>query len=207
MYPRVILPAIASGVMWGIATACWFIANKVLSEPVSFPIVTTIPGAIASLFWGVLIFHEIKVGTRILSFLSFFHLVWFLFDRLCFCVFQILIFNSRLFLSTACFWFLWYLIILNANILYLYLFSGTEEHYHPFCCILCDISRQCACWFFSWLNYLPFSTYTLRQIQYILPISALTLLFSNSLYRKWCFSERLWRIRKISHTLETSFLF
>ncbi|PVD34609.1 hypothetical protein C0Q70_05885 [Pomacea canaliculata] len=73
VYPRVILPAIASGVMWGIATACWFIANKVLSEPVSFPIVTTIPGAIASLFWGVLIFHEIKGRKNIIIlFVAFF---------------------------------------------------------------------------------------------------------------------------------------
>ena len=61
VYPKVILPAIASGIMWAVATGCWFIANKSLSEPVAFPIVTTVPGAIASLFWGVCIFKEIKV--------------------------------------------------------------------------------------------------------------------------------------------------
>ncbi|KAL8587620.1 hypothetical protein ACOMHN_045309 [Nucella lapillus] len=66
VYPRVILPAIASGVMWAIATGCWFEANKALSEPVAFPIITTGPGALASLFWGVCIFKEIKGRRNIL---------------------------------------------------------------------------------------------------------------------------------------------
>lgn len=66
VYPKVILPAVISGVMWGIATACWFVANKALSEPVSFPIVSTGPGAIASLFWGVVVFKEIKGRRNIL---------------------------------------------------------------------------------------------------------------------------------------------
>lgn len=61
IYPQVILPGIVSGILWAIATASWFIANRALSEPVAFPIIATGPGAIASLFWGVLIFHEIKV--------------------------------------------------------------------------------------------------------------------------------------------------
>ncbi|XP_059141079.1 transmembrane protein 144-like isoform X3 [Physella acuta] len=60
VYPTVILPGILSGIMWGIATACWFIANAELSEAVSFPIVSTAPCAIASLFWGVLIFREVR---------------------------------------------------------------------------------------------------------------------------------------------------
>ncbi|XP_076468462.1 transmembrane protein 144-like isoform X1 [Babylonia areolata] len=60
VYPEVILPALVGGVMWAIATGCWFVANKALSEPVAFPIVSTIPGAIASLFWGVFVFKEIK---------------------------------------------------------------------------------------------------------------------------------------------------
>ncbi|KAK7471345.1 hypothetical protein BaRGS_00036020 [Batillaria attramentaria] len=66
VYPKVILPAVVSGAMWGVATACWFVANKALSEPVSFPIVTTGPGAIASLFWGVVVFGEIKGRRNIL---------------------------------------------------------------------------------------------------------------------------------------------
>jgi len=63
LYPKVILPAIISGLMWGVATACWFISNQTLSEPVAFPIITTGPGAVASLFWGVCVFREIK-GAR-----------------------------------------------------------------------------------------------------------------------------------------------
>ncbi|XP_076467448.1 transmembrane protein 144-like isoform X2 [Babylonia areolata] len=66
VYPQVILPALASGVMWAIATGCWFIANKALSEPVSFPIITTGPAALASLFWGVCIFKEITGRRNIL---------------------------------------------------------------------------------------------------------------------------------------------
>ena len=55
------MPAIVSGLMWGVATACWFVSNQTLSEPVAFPIITTGPGAVASLFWGVMVFKEIKV--------------------------------------------------------------------------------------------------------------------------------------------------
>ena len=60
VYPRVILPGFIAGIMWGIATACWFVANKVLSEAVAFPIVSTGPGIITAIL-GVFVFHEIKV--------------------------------------------------------------------------------------------------------------------------------------------------
>lgn len=60
IYPRVILPGILSGIMWGIGTSCWFVANKVLSIPVAFPIVSAGPPIVASL-WGVLLFREIRV--------------------------------------------------------------------------------------------------------------------------------------------------
>lgn len=59
VYPRAILPGFISGLMWGVATSSWFIANKVLSYAVAFPIVTTGPAVIASLL-GVFVFHEIK---------------------------------------------------------------------------------------------------------------------------------------------------
>ena len=42
VYPKAVLPAMLSGVMWGIGQAAWFIANAALSEPVSFPIITTV---------------------------------------------------------------------------------------------------------------------------------------------------------------------
>ncbi|XP_070971662.1 transmembrane protein 144-like [Oncorhynchus clarkii lewisi] len=59
VYPRAILPGFVSGVMWGIATCCWFLANTYLSAVVSFPIITTGPGLIAAL-WGVVVFKEVK---------------------------------------------------------------------------------------------------------------------------------------------------
>ncbi|KAI2668600.1 Transmembrane protein 144 [Labeo rohita] len=48
-----------SGIMWGVATCCWFLANHYLSPVVSFPIITTVPGLIAAL-WGVVVFREVK---------------------------------------------------------------------------------------------------------------------------------------------------
>ena len=61
VYPRAILPGFISGLMWGVATSSWFVANKVLSNAIAFPIVTTGPAVIASLL-GVFAFHEIKVS-------------------------------------------------------------------------------------------------------------------------------------------------
>ncbi|KAB5518553.1 hypothetical protein PHYPO_G00167380 [Pangasianodon hypophthalmus] len=48
-----------SGVMWGVATCCWFLANHYLKPVVSFPIITTVPGLIAAL-WGVMVFKEVQ---------------------------------------------------------------------------------------------------------------------------------------------------
>ncbi|XP_072351888.1 transmembrane protein 144a isoform X3 [Scyliorhinus torazame] len=59
VYPKVLLPGFASGVMWAIANCCWFLANDFLSAVVSFPIITAVPGFIAAL-WGVIVFKEIK---------------------------------------------------------------------------------------------------------------------------------------------------
>ncbi|KAJ8281144.1 hypothetical protein GJAV_G00064060 [Gymnothorax javanicus] len=59
VYSRAILPGIASGVMWAIATCCWFVANTYLSAVVSFPIITAGPGLIAAI-WGFLVFKEVK---------------------------------------------------------------------------------------------------------------------------------------------------
>ncbi|XP_022099637.1 transmembrane protein 144-like isoform X2 [Acanthaster planci] len=66
-----IIPSVVSGAMWGIAQSGWFIANFNLSESVSFPIITTGPGIIASL-WGVLLFGEIRgVRNLLVLFLAF----------------------------------------------------------------------------------------------------------------------------------------
>ncbi|KAK3576890.1 hypothetical protein CHS0354_012948 [Potamilus streckersoni] len=59
VYPEAILPGAVSGLMWGIATSSYFVANKVLSEPVSFPIISTGPAIIAALI-GLFVFKEIR---------------------------------------------------------------------------------------------------------------------------------------------------
>jgi len=55
---QVILPGWFSGVVWGIADACWFIANDNLGLTTAYPIITTGPGLVASL-WGVCVFGEV----------------------------------------------------------------------------------------------------------------------------------------------------
>nr|XP_035925628.1 transmembrane protein 144 isoform X3 [Halichoerus grypus] len=60
LYPEAVLPGFLSGVLWAIATCCWFIANHALSAVVSFPIITAGPGFIAAM-WGVFMFKEIQV--------------------------------------------------------------------------------------------------------------------------------------------------
>jgi len=60
--PKVTLPAFISGIMWAIAQSSWFIANRNLSQVVSYPLVTGGPGLVAAI-WGVLLFKEIQ-GTR-----------------------------------------------------------------------------------------------------------------------------------------------
>ena len=42
IYPEVILPAFVCGTMWAIADIGWFIANDLLSQPISFPIITSV---------------------------------------------------------------------------------------------------------------------------------------------------------------------
>jgi len=58
LYPEIILPGFASGVMWAAAQVSWFIANNALSFAVSFPIISVLPSIVATL-WGVLVFKEI----------------------------------------------------------------------------------------------------------------------------------------------------
>ncbi|XP_071087417.1 transmembrane protein 144-like [Haliotis cracherodii] len=69
VFPQVIVPGIVSGLMWGVGTASWFIANKALSDPVSFPIISTVPMGI-SLLIGIVAFKEIK-GCRNISIVAF----------------------------------------------------------------------------------------------------------------------------------------
>ena len=54
-----IVPAFISGVMWGIAQTSWFVANRVLSMSISFPIISTLPSVVAALI-GYFYFHEMR---------------------------------------------------------------------------------------------------------------------------------------------------
>ena len=68
LYPRVILPGFISGLMWSAAQTSWFVANASLSVAVAFPLITSGPGIVSSL-WGVFVFKEIT-GKRNLIVLS-----------------------------------------------------------------------------------------------------------------------------------------
>jgi len=68
LYPRLVLPSLASGLMWAVAQTCWFVANDSLSFSVAFPLVTSGPGLIGAA-WGVFVFSEIR-GRRNYIFLA-----------------------------------------------------------------------------------------------------------------------------------------
>ncbi len=54
-----IFPGIISGIMWGIAQAGFLVANSVLSQTISFPLVTIGPSTTATL-WSIFYFKEIS---------------------------------------------------------------------------------------------------------------------------------------------------
>ncbi|CAB3996141.1 Hypothetical predicted protein [Paramuricea clavata] len=58
IYSEAVAPGFISGVLWAVGDVGWFVANTYLSESISFPIVTTGPGIIASI-WGIFVFKEI----------------------------------------------------------------------------------------------------------------------------------------------------
>ncbi|XP_028416543.1 transmembrane protein 144-like [Dendronephthya gigantea] len=58
IYSEAVAPGFLSGILWAVGDVGWFVANTYLSESVSFPIVTTGPGIIASI-WGIFVFREI----------------------------------------------------------------------------------------------------------------------------------------------------
>ncbi|VDL78033.1 unnamed protein product [Nippostrongylus brasiliensis] len=55
----IFLPSLASGMLWGIAQSSFFIANQHLSQAVTFPIISMLPGCVASA-WSIFYFHEIR---------------------------------------------------------------------------------------------------------------------------------------------------
>ncbi|VDK47830.1 unnamed protein product [Anisakis simplex] len=62
------LPALCAGTIWIVAQTSFFIANENLSQTVSFPIITMVPGCVASV-WSILLFKEIR-GARNLRLLG-----------------------------------------------------------------------------------------------------------------------------------------
>lgn len=73
--PASFLPATLSGLMWGIACISWFYANGKLGFAIAFPLITSGPGFVASL-WGIFVFKEIS-GKRDLTILIVAFLVTF----------------------------------------------------------------------------------------------------------------------------------
>ena len=59
VYPRVVLPGLVSGIMWGISNSSFFLANNALTQSTTFPIVSSGPSAVSAL-WGILLYKEIK---------------------------------------------------------------------------------------------------------------------------------------------------
>jgi glucose uptake protein GlcU len=56
------VPAVISGIMWGIAAVSWFVANTNVGLVISFPLMALGPSLVA-LLWGALVFGEIR-GAR-----------------------------------------------------------------------------------------------------------------------------------------------
>ena len=57
--PKSILPGALAGFMWGIACIAWFVANGKLGFSISFPLITSGPGFVGSMY-GVFLFDEIS---------------------------------------------------------------------------------------------------------------------------------------------------
>ncbi|EPB72067.1 hypothetical protein ANCCEY_08862 [Ancylostoma ceylanicum] len=64
---RIIGPSMMAGCMWSVAQSSWFVANDNLSQSVTFPIISMVPGVCAAM-WSVFYFKEIT-GKRNLNIL------------------------------------------------------------------------------------------------------------------------------------------
>ena len=63
-----VLPGIASGIVWGVAQIGWFKANGELPFAVTFPIIVSLPGVLAAI-WGRVLFGENR-GLRNLTIIA-----------------------------------------------------------------------------------------------------------------------------------------
>ncbi|UJR21013.1 hypothetical protein I4U23_024113 [Adineta vaga] len=59
MNPSVVLPALLSGAMWGVANIGFIVAISALTSAVAYPIVNVLPGIVTSL-WSLFLFREIQ---------------------------------------------------------------------------------------------------------------------------------------------------
>lgn len=57
--PNLFLPGMAAGLLWAIAQSSFFVANQQLSQAVTFPIISQMPGCIAAA-WSIFYFREIR---------------------------------------------------------------------------------------------------------------------------------------------------
>uniref|UniRef100_A0A3Q3SIG9 Transmembrane protein 144 n=1 Tax=Mastacembelus armatus TaxID=205130 RepID=A0A3Q3SIG9_9TELE len=64
VYSRAILPGLLSGLMWALATYCWFLANNYLSAFVTFPIISAGYGVVAALWGSLLSFPLLYIGFK-----------------------------------------------------------------------------------------------------------------------------------------------
>ncbi|CAD5213986.1 unnamed protein product [Bursaphelenchus xylophilus] len=62
--PQLILPSMLTGFMWGIAQTMSIIATERLSQAVTGPITSMVPGCVATL-WSLLYFKEIELGKNL----------------------------------------------------------------------------------------------------------------------------------------------
>ncbi|CAJ0952860.1 unnamed protein product, partial [Mesorhabditis belari] len=62
--PSICLPAMLSGGLFGTGEVLFFVANHHLSQVIAFPIITSMPGLINSL-WGIFLFKEIQGRSNI----------------------------------------------------------------------------------------------------------------------------------------------
>ncbi|KAK6755508.1 hypothetical protein RB195_014089 [Necator americanus] len=59
--PELVLPGFLAGLLWGVGQSAFFVANQHLSQAISFPIITGLPGCVASA-WGIFYFREITAS-------------------------------------------------------------------------------------------------------------------------------------------------
>ena len=66
--PQALLPGLFSGGIWAMGALVWIYINGILSSSISFPIVSSGPPIISSI-WGILVFREIRGKKNLLLFL------------------------------------------------------------------------------------------------------------------------------------------